>query len=92
MPQWTMLLESLIGTLTSVPELVALVCLFVLNNALWMSYLWRITTQLTRVLWEAVRQLTLLNGEIQTLQELMELQGELLESAEAGGRTLPDQG
>lgn len=76
MNEWT----TLIPELGSLPELVALVCLFVLNNALWMRLLFRFQDEGAKVLWEAVRQLTVLTQEIAAFKEWLEFQTQLLEA------------
>ena len=79
MPDWWTGFRGVLEQIGQMPELVALVCLFVINNALWMIHLTRTSTQLGRVLLELVRQLTLLTQEVQELRELGEFQTDLLD-------------
>jgi len=79
MTEWWKGFHDVLQEVGQMPELVALVCLFVVNNALWMIHLSQTSHQLGRVLMELVRQLTLLTHEVQELRELGEFHTDLLE-------------
>lgn len=74
--------QQLLPMLGSLPELIALVCLFVLNNALWMRLLFQWQDQGSRALWEGVRQLTLLTQEVSQIREWLVFQTEMLEAGQ----------
>lgn len=74
--------QQLAPMLGSLPELIALVCLFVLNHALWMRLLYQWQGLGSRALWEGVRQLTLLTQEVSQIREWLVFQTEMLEAGQ----------
>ncbi|MEO7994253.1 MAG: hypothetical protein ABI743_07620 [bacterium] len=64
--------RSVIEAASGLRELIALVCLFVLNNALWMRHLSQTASRLDQVLWELARQLATLNRRVAMLQSEVE--------------------
>ncbi|HYE76917.1 MAG TPA: hypothetical protein VEI97_02930 [bacterium] len=72
MDSWWDGFRQLVDALGAMPDLVALVCLFVVNNALWMHHLHHTALEVTRVLRDV-------SSQLQALHELSLFQAELLE-------------